>query len=240
MWPAAVVELHVGAQIDLRLRYRVVSLEIDLLVFDGAPESFHEYIVAPAALAIHADPDAVLLEQGSEFGASELAALVRIEDPRTAIPGKGLVERLDTKPRRERVRQTSGQHPSSLPVDDRTQVRKTLPHRDIRVSRLGEFHPQPLAKPDGSLSTHPAPIIQPMVYIQVPNAQTPGEMRLPVCQVHPWPVFCGEPRTCTFASVSASGKHSRAGSHCRTVELAYPTVQKTGADAFLFIAIVLL
>ncbi|MBU2828697.1 hypothetical protein, partial [Acidithiobacillus ferriphilus] len=36
------------------------------------------------------------------------------------------------------------------------------------VSRPGEFHPQPLAEPDVSLSTHPAPIIQPQADIPFP------------------------------------------------------------------------
>ena len=35
------------------------------------------------------------------------------------------------------------------------------------VSRPGEFHPQPLAEPDVTLSRHPAPITQPLVF-QVP------------------------------------------------------------------------
>ncbi len=32
----------------------------------------------------------------------------------------------------------------------------------LRVSRPGEFHPQPLAEPDMNVSAHPAPIIQPL------------------------------------------------------------------------------
>lgn len=34
---------------------------------------------------------------------------------------------------------------------------------DYWLSRPGEFHPQPLAEPDLSRSTHPAPIVQPSI-----------------------------------------------------------------------------
>ena len=42
---------------------------------------------------------------------------------------------------------------------------------DVRVSRPWEFHPRPLAEPDVSLSTHPAPIIQPLANIPASNVQ---------------------------------------------------------------------
>lgn len=47
-------------------------MQIDLLVFNRAPESFDEHVVAPTALAVHADLDRALLQQASERLAGEL------------------------------------------------------------------------------------------------------------------------------------------------------------------------
>jgi hypothetical protein len=41
-------------------------MEIDLLVFHRAPEALHEHVVAPAALAVHADGDLLAQEDGGE------------------------------------------------------------------------------------------------------------------------------------------------------------------------------
>ena len=46
-------------------------MQVRLLVFDALPELLHEHVVPPAALSIHAELDAVVLQQ-----ARELAALV--------------------------------------------------------------------------------------------------------------------------------------------------------------------
>jgi hypothetical protein len=60
-------------------------MEIDLLVLEGAPEPFDEDVVAPAALAVHADLDTVGLGQPREGGTRELGALIGVEDGRSAM-----------------------------------------------------------------------------------------------------------------------------------------------------------
>jgi hypothetical protein len=51
-----------------------------VLILDRAPEPFYKNVIAPAALAIHADLNSMLFESAGKFGAGELAALVRVEN----------------------------------------------------------------------------------------------------------------------------------------------------------------
>ena len=73
----------------------------------------------------------MLLQSAGEVLASELAALVGIEDLGPGIAGKRLLERLDTKIGAERVGQPPRQHRPAHPVHDDHQVKETLSHRDV-------------------------------------------------------------------------------------------------------------
>lgn len=64
------------------------------------------------------------------------------------------------------------------------------------VSRPQEFHPRPLAEPDVSLSTHPAPILQPLAHIPASSARKPPETSAQVARE------LAEPDVCTCASAS--------------------------------------
>ena len=116
-----VVERQVALQALLRGADGLVGVQIDLLVFDALPESFHEHVVPPAAFPIHADLDAVVLQQPREFLAGELAPLIGVEDVRRAIAGQGLLHRLQAEVGRQRVGQPPRQHPATGPVEDREQ-----------------------------------------------------------------------------------------------------------------------
>src|SRR5258708_2279128 len=67
----AVVEVQIPA--DRSARFADVGPQIDLLVFDRAPEPLNEDVVAPRAPAIHADRDGVVEERAGEVDAGELA-----------------------------------------------------------------------------------------------------------------------------------------------------------------------
>ena len=56
-----VVERDVFPQGGSRFVDRFIGPEVDLFVLDRSPDSFHEDIVAPAALAVHADLDPIFL-----------------------------------------------------------------------------------------------------------------------------------------------------------------------------------
>jgi hypothetical protein len=78
MWSVLVVLGKVFPQPALCLTDAVVSMQVDLFVFDAPPQSFHEHVVPPAAFAIHADGDVVLFQQPGKFKAGELMKLLAI------------------------------------------------------------------------------------------------------------------------------------------------------------------
>lgn len=57
-----------------------IGVQIDLFVFDALQTRCHA-----STLAMHIDPDTVILHQPGEFQAGKLAALVSIEDIRRAM-----------------------------------------------------------------------------------------------------------------------------------------------------------
>jgi hypothetical protein len=71
---------------------------IHFLVFDGSPQTFDEDVVAPGALAVHADGDIVPDKHAGKRQAGELVALVGVEDLRLAVFGQGFLQRLDAHP----------------------------------------------------------------------------------------------------------------------------------------------
>ena len=65
-----------------------------MIVFQSRPT---KTFVSPAALAVHADPDVVILEHLGKPGAGELAALVSVEDLGCPVAGKGFLQGVDTE-----------------------------------------------------------------------------------------------------------------------------------------------
>jgi hypothetical protein len=72
----ALVEVEIAADRGAGIRHPVVGAQINLLVFDAAPQSLDEHVVAPGALAVHADRNAVGGEHAGEGRPGELRALV--------------------------------------------------------------------------------------------------------------------------------------------------------------------
>lgn len=84
MRPPAVVEGQIPADRSARVGHTGVGAQVNLLVCHRFPDALDEDVVAPGALAVHADPDARADQQGGEVAAGELRALIRIEDIRLA------------------------------------------------------------------------------------------------------------------------------------------------------------
>jgi hypothetical protein len=61
-----VVEPDVAPDVVLGLRSIVVGPQVDFFVLDRSPEPLDEDVVAPGALAVHADVDAVTFEEVDE------------------------------------------------------------------------------------------------------------------------------------------------------------------------------
>ena len=85
MWPQAIVEIQIAADGSSRDAYAVVGVKVDLLVFDRFPDALDEDIVAPSALAIHADGDIAGRQSAREGLTRELAALVGVENLRRPV-----------------------------------------------------------------------------------------------------------------------------------------------------------
>src|SRR5712671_5041520 len=106
--------------------------QVDPFVLHGPPQALDKDVVVAAPASIHADFDPMIPQHRGELVTGELRALIGIENAGFAEPGKGLAQRLDAEPRRERVRQPPGQDSSGRPVDDRDQVQKPLLHGYVR------------------------------------------------------------------------------------------------------------
>ena len=83
--PGLIVMPEVPVERLLQVSAILEGSEVDALVFDAAPEPFHEDVVMVAALAVHADPDAMLFENACEGLAGELDALIGVEDLRRSM-----------------------------------------------------------------------------------------------------------------------------------------------------------
>ena len=83
--PGLIVMPEVPVERLLQVSAILEGSEVDALVFDAAPEPFHEDVVMVAAFAVHADPDAMLFENACEGLAGELDALIGVEDFRRSM-----------------------------------------------------------------------------------------------------------------------------------------------------------
>src|ERR1039458_9943048 len=126
-----IVKAKVTADRDASLGDRVVRFQINLLVFDRSPQALDEHIIPPISFAIHADGDAGFEKNAGEAGAGELAALIRIEDLRSAMTGESFIQHLDAELRFHGDRQPPSENPATKPVDDGGKIDETARHRDV-------------------------------------------------------------------------------------------------------------
>src|SRR5690349_825523 len=80
-----VVKVQPGADTGLGFGHGGIGMEVDLLVFEAAPQSLDKDVVHAPALTVHADHDPVPFQGAGEVVAGELATLGGIEDVRPAI-----------------------------------------------------------------------------------------------------------------------------------------------------------
>ena len=142
MRAAAIVEVEIAADRGAGLADAVVGLEVDLLVFDAAPQPFDKDIIPPSPFAVHADGDAVGGQHAGKGRAGELATLVRIEDLRRAVRGQRIFERGDAERGFHGDRHPPRQHAPRRPVEHGGEIDEALGHRDI-----GDVHRPDLIGP---------------------------------------------------------------------------------------------
>ena len=129
--PAPVVEVHPPTDAGPNLGTGCELGQVDAFVRERSPQPLDEHVVHPAALAVHRDADASLLEHVGEVDAGELAALVAIKDLRRAIALERLVQGVHAEARIERVGQAPGQDLAARPVHHRDEVQKASLQWDI-------------------------------------------------------------------------------------------------------------
>ena len=85
MEPLVVVERQVLSQPLLCLHHRLISVQVNVLVFDRPPQPLRKNVVEGATAGVPADSDVPLLQTPDDVVAGELAALIRVEDVGSAL-----------------------------------------------------------------------------------------------------------------------------------------------------------
>src|SRR3954471_24444025 len=115
----------------LKLRQSVLTAHYTS-VFQAAPQPLDEDIIHPSAPSVHRNAHTRLPQNAGKSWRSELAALVGVEDFRSAEPLQSLLQRLNAEVRVHRIRDPPRQHLPRDPVHHRNQVEEAAPHRYIR------------------------------------------------------------------------------------------------------------
>ncbi len=109
----------------------VICVQIDLLILNALSESFDEHVIPPAALAVHADLNPLVFQESRELLAGELTPLVGVEDLGAAILRDRLPHRIEAEVCGERIREPSGQHAATRPVQNGKQIHEASSHRNV-------------------------------------------------------------------------------------------------------------
>jgi hypothetical protein len=89
--------------------------QVDPFVLRGPPQALDKDVVVAAPASVHADLDPVIPQHFGKLVAGELRALISIEDAGIAEPSEGFAQRLDTKPRGQRVLTAARAAPGGSP-----------------------------------------------------------------------------------------------------------------------------
>ena len=130
MEPLPVVPLEIGRQAIFGLGDIPIVMEVDFLLFDGPPETFHEDIIQGSSPSIHADLDGVGLEKIQKSFGGVLGSLIRIEDLGNG-PLQDPGERGTTELRVHTDRDLPVQNIARIPVHDGGQIHKAFLEPDV-------------------------------------------------------------------------------------------------------------
>ena len=97
-----IIEEEVFLQPSLESGYRFIVLDVEVFIFDTAPEALDEDIVEDSALSIHTDTDVSVFQGRGEGQGGELSALIGVEDLRGSLP-EGHLESLKAEVSLQRV-----------------------------------------------------------------------------------------------------------------------------------------
>lgn len=78
VWAQLIIEGQVPLNALMRSADGLIGVQIDFLIFDALPESFHKHVVSPTFFFVHADLDAVVGQEPRKLLAGELAPLIGV------------------------------------------------------------------------------------------------------------------------------------------------------------------
>src|SRR5271155_1913303 len=132
MRSALIVEVEISTDRCARLANALVGPQINLLVFDAAPQPLDEHVVSPSPFTVHADRNAIAGEHTGEGGPRELRTLIGIEDLRLTVPHQSVLQCLDTECRFHCDGYAPRQHAAACPVENDSEVDGPPRHGDVR------------------------------------------------------------------------------------------------------------
>src|SRR5260370_36140046 len=97
MWAPGIVVADPKSKSGPQFRAGLERMQVYGFVFQAAPEPFDKHIVHPTPTPVHGNANARLLQHAGESRRGELAALIGVEDVRSAKPGQGFFQRLDAE-----------------------------------------------------------------------------------------------------------------------------------------------
>src|SRR5690242_10113656 len=92
MRPLGVVECEIAGNPVARIAWRAIVGQVDLLIFQAAPEPLGKDVIQCPPLAIHTDLDARRFERLGDLGTGEMTALIGVpnlrDGPRPRLPDR--------------------------------------------------------------------------------------------------------------------------------------------------------
>ena len=126
-----VVEVEVVRETRVCFIEGSIESKEDIFILDRPPEPFCEDVVHASTSTVHADFCLMLQDEGCQFTACELDALIRVPDVRRCHR-ECVLERLHTEVRFHGRRQSPGDDISAVPVEDRNEIGEAVFELHVR------------------------------------------------------------------------------------------------------------
>jgi len=131
MRPLGGVELKIVGNPVTRIAWMAIVSQVDLLIFQAAPEALGKDIIQCPPFAIHTDLDAECFERLYDLRTGEMTALIRVPNLWEALPAR-LLDRLEYKTDFQGLVEPPTDHIAAEPVDNRHQIELAVAGSGIR------------------------------------------------------------------------------------------------------------
>ena len=109
----------------------VVFMDVNLVVLQAAPEALNHNVIGCAALAVHADPNFVLLQQIDILRTGKMTTLVAVDNLRLTASQRSS-HRLQYKADFQRLIKLPIHDEARIPVHDGIEIHPTVLHAYVR------------------------------------------------------------------------------------------------------------